>query len=113
MHALETIQRLNLEATTKELNRARAAGRWVVATLEGLTVVAFTQHDDAEAAQADADDVPPNQGTRKVVYSPLTGAYAALVKGRDQSEDRTEGEGVVVYTQATPDSPLVRSILAA
>lgn len=87
MHSLETIARLNAEATEKAIGHYCGLGRWVVAGYTGLHIVSletFTNEAEALAAvRAELDS--PDQ--KRVLHPPKP---ADQVAGqRDQSEDRT------------------------
>lgn len=89
MHDLNTINKLNADAFKRSIDRFRAQGRYVLARYEGLHLVSIETFAELTAAQLIAEGVEPNTGERAVIYAPFPqgSAAAALVQGRDQSED--------------------------
>ncbi len=87
MHSLETIERLNEEATVKAITHYCGLGRWVVAGYAGLHITSLeTFTDEAEALVAlRAELDSPDQ--KRVLHPPTPPAQ--VVGARDQSEDRT------------------------
>ncbi len=93
MHDLNTINRLNEQAHGHEILQQRAAGKHVVAVYEGLHLARHSVHDtQAEAESFQAWEGMKGVGVRAALLGPLTEAEAALVRGRDQSEDRAPSE---------------------
>lgn len=94
MHDIDTIARNNEAAVGAAVRRARAQGLYVVQVSAGLNLVeyqAFRDPINAEhrAAVLRAEYPEPVSSVR--VLAPLPAAEAALVLGRDQSEDYLRG----------------------
>lgn len=91
MHSLEQIERNNERAVGKAVRQERARGKHVAVVYAGLNQVTYVACEQPihAAAQAAAlrDEYPEGSGCRVVVLPPLGEAEAALVLGRDQSED--------------------------
>ena len=85
MHDLNTINARNEAAHGRAIQLERAAGRWVVARYEGAHLVS---HDSYTEPPVVASGVSDGAGGRVFVLAPLSKDKAALVRGRDQSEDR-------------------------
>lgn len=92
MHDLNTINRLNEQAHGHEILQQRSAGKHVVAVYEGLHLARHTAFDRETDAVAAALEEGNGVGVSAKVLRPLTEAEAALVRGRDQSEDRAPSE---------------------
>lgn len=90
MHSLETLHRLNAEATEKAIKHYRDQGRWVVARYTGLHIAGIeTFTDPAEANAAVRREVDsPDQ--RLELHAPTPDAER--IGTRDQTEDRTLGD---------------------
>lgn len=82
MHSLSAIQRKNALATAKAIQARRASGKFVVVHYAGATILTFDVH-----AERPTDVKPHEFATHTEVLEPLGQADAALVRGRDQSED--------------------------
>lgn len=91
MHSLEQIHANNERAVNHAVRLERAKGRYVAVATAGLNVVEYRACDEPlhAAAQAAAlhDEYPDGAGCSVEVLPPLGKAEAALVLGRDQSED--------------------------
>jgi hypothetical protein len=97
MHDLNTINRLNAETVGQTAQRERAAGKHVVVKFTGLHAVGYETYSTLDAAKEAYDaavDSVASPDVRYVLLAPLSEAEAAVVRGRDQSEDRTLGDYV-------------------
>ena len=96
MHDLDTIERLNERATQESVPRLRADGKYVVVAYAGLRLLSITPFDSAREAEVYFQTLKVHPDVRAELLLPLgaDSAEAAVVKGRDQSEDRTLGDYV-------------------
>lgn len=90
MHGLSTIQKLNANATAKAIEAARASGQHVTVLKAGAHIHSHSVHGTAAAAVGAAftqGTAHAAEITHTEILPPLGEAQAALVRGRDQSED--------------------------
>lgn len=90
MHSLETIQRLNAEATEKAIKHYQDQGRWVVAGYAGLHITSLETFTDGAEASAAARREVDSPDQRFELHQPTPADQ--VVRARDQSEDRKLGD---------------------
>lgn len=71
MHDLNTINRLNAEATERSIPALQAQGKFVVAEYHGLHLVGHSAHDTEADAQAKAAEVDAAIGHHSTISPPL------------------------------------------
>lgn len=86
MHARETSIRRDAAAIRKFIAIRRASGLYVVATEDRGDNVGY---EGAFTNEADACRRAVARGPGWTVYPPIDSGYAAALRGRDQSEDRS------------------------
>lgn len=86
MHARETSISRDAAAIRRFIGIRRASGLYVVATEDRGDSVGY---EGAFTNEADAHRRATERGPGWAVYPPLAEGYAAALRGRDQSEDRS------------------------
>ena len=82
MNDLNTIARLNSEATQRDIPAQQAAGKYVVAEYHGLHFIGYTAHDNEADANAKSSEIMQenNIGKRAELHRPTAGlAHLAIL----------------------------------
>jgi hypothetical protein len=105
MNGLNTIARLNADATERNIPARTAAGKYVVAEYSGLHFTSYTEWDTEVAANAFACKVGSEVGKRAKVYHPtglrVVGPPGPLRQGQEARQQATDA--LVFDARRTPD----------